>query len=255
MLLVFDEAQLLPQSNKALEGLLDRLHNQNDLPILPLFGGLGNSRAVLRELGLSRMHKIYDIGGFAPGEAVDAARGAIAELRGLGLGAEDATADQWANAFAVHSDNWPQHVSGCIKAMAQSLLEHGKSDLNQAHLADALQRAKEVRMRYYAHRHDSIAPVPDYIAREVHARLQADPNQMLQEDQVLDVIDRGRMALGELARRDLERSLPTSRDIFERLLRAGVVSIDIEKGVTSPILSLTGYLLERTQPRTSEAVP
>ncbi len=118
--LMVDEIQVVDPSihGRALLNLHGGIHG---LPIVPIFVGLGDSRATLAECGLTRFSHGHEftLGALAPEDSATAVRRFLAHYR---VSASDKAAERWSEKLALWSDSWPQHLHTAMQGFAEELI-------------------------------------------------------------------------------------------------------------------------------------
>ncbi len=133
------------------EHILKSLHLATyDLPIVPVYAGLGNSTAILDRIGLSRLNVgngVYDIGCLSRDESMQAVE---MMLKRFTVDRTGANVD-WPSVIAEQSDGWPQHLHNGMRSLGFELLRtEGRLSLVNAEAAKAKDR--EYRILTYRRR-------------------------------------------------------------------------------------------------------
>ena len=157
VVLLIDEIQNVAGDRAgAPAGFLQWLHEATDnLPILPVYGGLAWSEDHLDGLGISRLSDNGHVDTLAPltdAECMAAVRRFVLnpKHRIRTAGAEDPVIAAWAGAIAEKCSGWPQHLHGSLRALARELLaEDVGRALARAQPARAAADAEQARTDYY----------------------------------------------------------------------------------------------------------
>ncbi len=161
VVLMVDEAQRIAPHSKPAQAA-QNLHDGHigDIPILPVFAGLGYLQNHLQRKGIniSRYSDprrcIHTLESLSEAECRTLLEG---WLRHFEVDAPDALAERWADVLLLDSQGWAMHTNGFLRALAEALVA---SD-NPASLAsvdlDAVRRAAaEDRAVYYSARYDGV---------------------------------------------------------------------------------------------------
>ena len=135
IIIAIDEAQNLP-GDKDLPSsqLLQDIHeNNSQLPISLFLAGLGDTRAHIASLGLTRGLTVHSIGRFEHQESSQLMR-EWGRHFGLVIGAQQ----QRLNGYCKLADDWPRHLHCAQKALAQVVVEKSKTQPNFDGKLDAL---------------------------------------------------------------------------------------------------------------------
>jgi len=120
VVLMVDEIQRIgPEAGD----VIDALHQAStNLPIVPLYAGLGDSATVLRKkAGLSRLSEGYPrtVGRLDPGQPAEAVRKMLESFRITGTPALER---EWAERIEEETDLWPQHLHTAMSSLARGLV-------------------------------------------------------------------------------------------------------------------------------------
>ena len=135
---------------------LQWLHEGTDqLPILPIYGGLAWSEEKLNELGISRLSdngRVYTLPGLSLEECSQAVY-AFLEKPAYQIQAKAEAKDWWAQQIAKECHGWPQHLHGSLRALAQELLADSVNrHLNQVESTKVAAKSRMARESYYEKR-------------------------------------------------------------------------------------------------------
>ncbi len=255
VVLMVDEIQSLPTEAGP---VVQALHmGVADLPLVPLFAGLGDSLEILEGFtGTSRLtaDNVLRLGALETRQAT----GVVETMfRTYGVRGADAARAHWADWAAEVSDAWPQHLHNAMRAIARGLLETGGrlDDID----ADAVrERERTLRLDVYGRRQSTsmreavnlVAAVmrdcPTFLTERVHRPNRAD---------MLASILRHRRT-GETPE-DVSWRLPTDPDsgapmdaktFLRHLVHRGSLQERGDKRMECPIPTFRDFLIESGDP-------
>lgn len=139
-----DEAQNLPAGKNTPATLfLQSIHNaSSELPLTLVLAGLGDTRHLAQEIGLTRGLNLHEVGCLAAAEVEDLVRGFCKRFGLQANGCEDRLAD-----FAAYGEGWPRHLHCAMQALGEEALATD-GDLKSIGWSRAAKRAAESRLRY-----------------------------------------------------------------------------------------------------------
>jgi len=128
VVLMVDEIQNVRMIAEAVHPVVSAFHLAvENLPVVPLYAGLGDSLAALRECGISpRLTKGHrmTVGRLEPVEPGEAARKMLKEFAD---GPTSRDVDFWAGEIERMSDLWPMHLHNTMTALARGLVEKDRT--------------------------------------------------------------------------------------------------------------------------------
>ena len=151
-----DEAQNTPISDNTL-GVLDCLHRDpQGIPLVTAFFGLGDTRRVLQQCGLSRLAsgRVVNLDRLSREEAETAIRDLFHAYGFDGPADEKA---RWIQHLAEISQGWPQHIHGVAVAACQ-VLKDNDGHIRSALLEAVVEAALASKEEYYSGRLEASAP-------------------------------------------------------------------------------------------------
>jgi len=143
-----DEAQNTPNTF-SVRDVLDCLHRDTQgIPLITAFFGLSDTESMLVKRGLSRpaRRRVFSLEMLSEDDAKCAIQSVFDVYGFNGSGHED-----WIDALAGLSQNWPQHISSVSFAAGQVIRDHG-GKLNRGLLSKVLHLGQEMKEEYYASR-------------------------------------------------------------------------------------------------------
>ena len=157
VVLLIDEVQNVSGGREGpAAGVLQWLHEATDnLPVLPVYGGLAWSEEHLDGLGVSRLSnngRVDTLGSLTVEERAEAVQRFVLspKYRIRTAGMEDPLIAQWAAAIAEECSGWPQHLHVSLWALARELLrEDVGRELARAQPERAAADAEKAREDYY----------------------------------------------------------------------------------------------------------
>lgn len=191
--------------------LVQALHEgRTGLSLLPVFFGLGNTRKVLSDLGVSRLadERLVEMGRMSDAEVAESLNRAFDayDLAPPGPGR-----DEWIDVLADEAMGWPQHLSRMAVAAGRVLATNG-GDLGRDHLDAAVLAGRAAKVRYYEMLLER-AP----LAADVYRRLGEAARKVGREWL-------SRSEIGHIAESELNAAGMSPADFVNRSLRAGVLS-------------------------------
>ncbi len=144
-----DEAQNTPDKGMT-RGVLDCLHNPPfEVPLIAMFFGLSDTKAALRECGISRLadRRVVDLEPLCIADA----RTAIHRMLDAYYSGSGEEKSAWADELARLSQGWPQHIN-CVGVAAGEVLRANEGRLRRELLAQAMAEGTERMNAYYRER-------------------------------------------------------------------------------------------------------
>ncbi len=238
LLLFLDEAQNadgdLPSGKSSI--LLD-LHAGNSGNVSLIAGGLSNTEAQFKRLGISRTASgsVTTLQPLHENEVIHALN-AFLDNEEFGIDCHGCDLTPIQQLVVDESMGWPQHLTNALRSLSEELITvNGR--LAECDL-DAVQHHSQIRREeYYAGRTKTI---PKLLLREVVSTVPKGGN--LNELDVRKVIERAYQAEPLIA-----EALPYT-EAFDMLVRCGVLQRDATDNLTVPIPSMHDYITERTGP-------
>ena len=235
---------MLKPGSKAAELLFD-LHTQAKIPVLLVCAGLGNSRLALSNAGFSRLQAPLPLGRLAETETLDCARRTLQKVTERGVPATNAALERWAASLAKSADNWPRHLQVYLQATWQVLLRQEEADLDQAALDAAIAIGDRQRAEYYEDRL-AASRTPLEIVAALHRLMAVESG--IRESDACRVIGAAVQELDPVTRKEWDTQFDARpAKCFESLLRSGIVSLDSMYRCTSPVPSLSRYILAQVR--------
>jgi len=239
-------------------GVLTQLHlGEHDLPIVPVYGGLANSKDALENIegtknGLTRIarRRIVTLGRLSREEACHAVKRLCREcgIRNWeGLDLPERIAEQ--------SEGWPQHLHSGLQALAQGLLQ-ANGDMKRVGSKEVLDRERKIRQEL--HRLRKTPEMEDasvYVGKVMEAAL----TQRVSKPALLEFMDR----VSEQGRWKCERlpeGMTAETFLHDHLVRKGALQRDPDDpdgGLACPIPCFARHLIEagrKTERELSETV-
>ena len=222
--------------------LVEDLHTQSDIPVLMVLSGLSDSDVALDQAGISRI------------DTVEVERLSIAEARecllesamravraGVGCGDRGALG-AWADGAAAASEGWPRHMQNYLLALWEALCRQDVPSLDAVDLDGVREEGDARRARYYADR-VKVCGLPAAALRPLCEAFAA--KGVVERRRVGGLVDEGVSRLSPSERREADERCPPGMTRFDKLLHAGIVSLDAGEGCFSPIPSMVAYVLGR----------
>lgn len=230
MVVFVDEAQNTPVES-ATSDVIDCLNNPPvRIPLITAFFGLGNTKSVLNQCGLSRFARgrVVTLDTISHEDATSAIQG-VFNAYGFKGTAQAQTA--WVNQLADLSQGWPQHINSVSVAASRVICDHG-GVADEVWLPQALERGQELKEEYYDFRLDACSQ-----DLEIYEQLAFATNEM--PNGILS-----RSHLRNMIASMLEESGTTFDDFLINALHAGVLMETGKppKHYRIPIPSLGDYL-------------
>jgi len=219
--------------------VLRELHlGEHGLPVVPVYGGLSNSRDVLEnEVGLTRIvpEHVVTMERLSPREAERAVDRLLTEC---GVANRDRTSIR--EDLAKATSGWPQHLHNGMRVLAR-MLAKADGDMDKVLERDVLQREMEVRNeRHEVRTSRKMKEVPAFVARVMSAALH--------EDLHLPAVLKKMKDLSAAGREDDER-LPESETaesfLYGHLVRKGALQESSEGVFKCPIPCFADYLVRK----------
>ncbi len=161
IIVMVDEAQMVEPSTPPANALRSlHLGRVGDIPILPVFAGLGYLQSHLQREGIniSRYSNeakcIHVLERLSPAECRDLSD---SWLRHFGVDAPDALGEPWSDALILDTQGWPMHTNGFLGALAEALaVSRNPASLEGVDI-DAVRRvAAKTRDSYYGGRYQGV---------------------------------------------------------------------------------------------------
>ena len=239
VVLCIDESQDIPV-NEFSSFLVRELHRleTGNLDLMPVFGGLSNTRDTLTRLGLSRLNHPFDfrIGALSPAESSGVVRDTLTHAS-LGLSEDVFTLENLASISSLltdASDCWPRHLDFYVKGVLRALYQDQTSPTrgDTLDVDQALEYGNSYRVKY-------CDDVMDPASNERLEKLFEAISMLLKESDRIPK-DRVRALTRELAH------LPDSEDLsglLDHCNRKGII-VSVGKGdhYSVPIPSLKTYI-------------
>ncbi len=227
-----DEAQNTPDKGMT-QGVLGCLHNPPfEIPLIAMFFGLSDTKAALRECGLSRLadRRGADLEPLPISDARDAVRRML-DAYYSGSGEEKSA---WADELARLSQGWPQHIN-CVGVAAGEALRANEGRLRRELLAQAMAKGAERMNAYYQDRIESGSSQP-WVYKQIALAAGS------KEGELADTLSYDEIkTLTKQARQECSQS---TGEFLTNALHAGILAPSQEflGQYKIPIPSLGGYL-------------
>ena len=211
-----DEAQNTPGKDMT-RGVIGCLHNPPfEVPLIAMFFGLSDTKAVLRACGLSRPpgRRVADLEPLPAADASSAMRRML-DAYYSGSGEEKSA---WADELARLSQGWPQHIN-CVGVAAGEALRANQGQLRQDLLAQAMAEGAERMNAYYRDRIESGSSQP-WVYKQIALaanKKEGNPTDTLSYDEI--------ESLTEPARRKNNQSVD---EFLTNALHAGILALSQE---------------------------
>ena len=195
VVVMVDETQWV-EPHSAAATALRNLHDGSfgDIPILPVFAGLGYLHSHLQQKGIeiSRYSDdsrcVHTLGVFEDAECRELLKGWLARFEVADSSFEF---DRWSEALFRDTQGWPMHTSGFLAALANELAGSRKpANLASADLETARKVAAEDRATYYNGRYRGVIQANVRWVGSAMAALGANGN-LLEEDAITIIRDVG----------------------------------------------------------------
>ena len=240
MVVAVDEVQEIAPDSPAAEPLQD-LHTQQDIPVLLVCAGLGNSEERLESAGLSRIEHVIHLGRLLPDETLECAQRTLHIVAEGGVRGGDAAIGRWAERIARESDDWPRHLHAYLQATWKVLSGQRVPDFNTADLDAGMRAGALAREDYYRQRVGA-SRTPLALLRALHARIARDGP--LDQEAARATLREALKQATESEREEWEERFGgRMQECYSQLLRAGIVALDRDRRCDSPIPSLADHLL------------
>jgi len=246
VVLMVDEIQNVRKVSHMAHSVISDLQlTMYNLPIVPLYAGLGDSIAALRECGisprLSRGHRMT-VGCLEPGEPGEAARNMLEEFAD---GPDPADLDFWAGEIERMSDLWPMHLHNAMAALARALVETERNlaTVDRIGVGELVGRW---RRDSYVERTDTDGMRDAFrLVAKVMASL---PGEGLDDGQVLGLVES--QVKDEIGWRlpiadEITGRRVSARTFINHLLHQGALIEGDDGNYTCPIPSFRSFLMEK----------
>ena len=236
VLVLCDEAQSLDADDKLVRGTVLSLHmgdRNRDHPfrIVPVFGGLSDTKDKLRECGLTRptATNVRVMGGLSRQECERYALGVLAHLDAQASSGERAAWTRW---VADNGEGWPKHQRFLMDSVAVEMERADTPRLRDLHTGRIAARVTDERIGYY---HDRIGATGHPRFGDVLAALASKAS--LPGGAELD-------ALGDEAERLLKdrRNPPDPDALVDAAVHAGILQHVSATHLACPIPSMRRWL-------------
>ncbi len=257
VVLMVDEIQNVRMIAEAVHPVVSAFHLAvENLPVVPLYAGLGDSLAALRECGISpRLTKGHrmTVGRLEPVEPGEAARKMLKEFAD---GPTSRDVDFWAGEIERMSDLWPMHLHNTLTALARGLVEKDRT-LAEVDGPGVVELAERWRRDSYADRANTDAMRDAF---RLVAKVVADmPDGGVDDDTVIGLIeDHTREERGWRLPTDGRTGGPVrARTFLNHLLHQGTLIEGEDGKYTCPIPSFRSFLMEKggKPPRLEDQTP
>jgi len=213
-----------------------------DLPIVPLYAGLGDSLTALRECGisprLSQGHR-RTIGCLEPGDPGEAAKNMLKEFAD---GPAPADLDFWAREIERISDRWPMHLHNAMTALARGLVE-AERNLAEVDIDGIIELAERWRWDSYVERAKTdLMRAANGLVAKVMASL---PNEGKTENELIGEIARLGRPRDDYGNMGYRLVGVDPDGFFTHLLHQGALIEGEDERFTCPIPSFRSFLMER----------
>ncbi|MDE0308381.1 MAG: ATP-binding protein [Acidiferrobacterales bacterium] len=229
-LVVFvDEAQNMPV-RETTEGVMNCLHNPpEDIPLVAAFFGLGDTKQILRDCGLSRPpdKRVLDL---EPLPIPDAQRSLRLMLDTYYEGADEENS-HWSIELANLSQGWPQHINRVAVAAGHVIRANG-GKVERHLLQQAINEGTARKCAYYADRRIAGSHDPE-LYKLLAVAAAGKPHGIL-----------SRKEIGDIVSGDLELIHQSLDEFLLKVLHAGLLAPMAEDShrFRFPIPSLCDYL-------------
>ena len=232
VVLLVDEAQNMP-ADPGSDGqtrLLAEIHDgRHGLPIVAVLGGLGDTKQVMAQRGISISRFARDASHSLPllttAESGEAVEHFLARYR---IAGSDEARVQWQVCIAEACNGWPQHLHNYLCGAARALADAG-GNLERAELDAALAAGDDWRRQYYDARLEGLnVDFPAVVA-------------------VVERIPESGAPMHRIAEwcREATGAAEQGSDLHARMIRDGVLQEMPGGLVTCPIPSFRQYILAR----------
>jgi len=239
-----DEVQNIERDTKAAH-FTRVLHTQSKLPILLVCAGLANARSSLKDAGASRISpdKNFHLDTLTTEETLDCAVRTLRILIQWGVRGDEDDIREWAQRLAQTASDWPRHLQCSLRGAAEALAEQDFPSLKTLPPEKALEAGARLRQDYYAHRLES-CNTPLAVCAHVQQALRDAP---MEKEFAADLCGEAADAyLSERAKARYDRQYDGNDMLcLKDMLKAGVVTHDVNGFYKSPIPSFADYTLEQ----------
>lgn len=169
ILLLIDEAQHSNADNTAIYGTLHL--GKHHLPIVPIFGGLSDSRAALKSAGISRFARGHHVR-LGPLSEEDCKNAMCRFLDRYGIGMQDRGRQRWEDFAVEQSAFFPHHLNTVLVSTAETALAHD-GELDSTMLPEAQGKVTTEKDNYYEEQAEDFGPEEGEVAAEIVRRVEA----------------------------------------------------------------------------------
>ena len=237
-----DEAQNIGEHSKA-AALVNSLHTQYELPALLVCAGLATTYDRLNQAGLTRPadDHVLSLGLLARADTVRAAGRALRVIMSTGVEGGQANLASLTEAIAIAADDWPRHLTCYLRGVCEALLEQGTPSFLELDIDNVLERGDRLRQSYYENRLVS-SELPARIVADLYADMDS---RALTRDACEDILEQAIQGYGESGAVALRRRFPTGKVAFEKILGAGLLTVQGNASCRIPIPSMETFVLEK----------
>ncbi len=233
MIIAIDEAQRFrggPDTPHA--HFLQSIHGASTgLPLTLVLAGLGDTTDRVRDMDLTRMLNIHDIGALAP---YDVSYFMRASCRYFGM--DPRGHEECLNALACPCEGWPRHLHFALRALGLEALRT-EGDLSRVDWENTLNMARDNRIRYYRGQQSREMKGSSALV----ARVMRDVRPGDGKSDVVDSIER--YAGSEPSSRWQLPETMTPRAFVDHLIHQGALHEASDQTLTCPIPSFRAYLV------------
>ena len=153
VILLIDEIQNVPEQDpQSPEAATLRGFHENpcQLPVFPVYGGLGYSEDRLKALGLSRltMERVTTLPRLPP-EDCQLAVARFLDDPEFGIQYLNKHQQYWQTQIATLSNGWPQHLTICLKALANAIAQTPRHELDTIDAGNVVRDIQTGKHHYY----------------------------------------------------------------------------------------------------------
>jgi len=236
LLLILDEIQDLgkkasPQDKVAerrVRNTLYQMHNWRiKKPFILLVGGLGMSKSVLKQYGVSRFNRkcAFNLGALNKEAETEIMKQYMTKKGGVHE--NNPNLHHWIHTIMTETQGWAHHITGYGIILSEQLKE-SQGVLNEKELEQVLKKGEEERFSYYEQRVEDI----DIQKRKLIASLLKKKIPDMSEDDVVSFFQKTF---------DYEKS----KDLFDTALEKGVFHQNEDGAFVVPIPSMQTWMLHR----------
>lgn len=231
VLLLIDEAQTSTEENK---GIYTKLHlGGHQLPTVPVFAGLSDSKAALKNAGISRFAYGHHVQMGALGEEdCKEAMGALLDKYEIAVGRRDGR--RWREQAVEQSSLFPYHLNSWLVSAAQTAVEH-EGRLNSNLLEIAVAYVEERKRSYYKQQAKDFLPSEREFAAKIIERT------IRQEEDPVAVA--GNVLVKGLTRSQNSDGSPDQIGFIDRMVHSGMLCEARDGKYECPIPSFANWLI------------